>query len=181
VARTAVLLAALLAAGLGGSSTAGPGRPQSVSLRVAIREYTGPHAFRPDQPFTRRFTLRCDPTGGTIPNRAALCRLIAAHPGVMLPAQVSEQVGLRLFGCDQRLGTPQITVTGAGFAHAVSFVAVPNCGPVGLAYWGAIDEPSALPVAAVRLHCLEPEFVPTAPSTLGSCLNSVPRGWKPRP
>ena len=159
---TALSLLVPTLAACGGSGGSG------VRLVVTLREESG----RSDvHAVALKFTLRCDPTGGDLPNRADLCTFIDDHPSVMLHRALP--------GCDDAVATPKVEVVGSDHGRGVSLVGEPICGPVALAYWAAVDAPHALPVAAVRLHCLESSFVPKVRNRLGPCLNAVPRGWRP--
>jgi hypothetical protein len=70
----------------------------------------------------RRFSLRCDPTGGDLPNRAAVCQMIAKHPQAMLfPGRMrSTCVG----GVNV---PPSVSVSGTSRGRSVRFSARVMC------------------------------------------------------
>ena len=81
VRRVALTLCgALLLAGCGHAHTRGAEhvRPRKTALSVRVASGIGRDAK--DQ----RFALRCNPTGGDMPNRTALCKMIGEHPAAML-------------------------------------------------------------------------------------------------
>jgi hypothetical protein len=165
---------ALLLAGCGGND--------AVRLSVRIDSGFGAQAHR------HHFTLRCNPTGGDIPNRITLCRMIDAHPQAMLFPDEPRS------SCVGGLGRAQVTVTGTARGGAVSFVRSPMCewpgGVSALAYAAAAD-PLALGadarhllrVASVRLRCDEDATLlrlPTPWSRVHACLSAQP-GAAPKP
>jgi hypothetical protein len=167
VLRSATRRRAVAAAGLlvllGGCGGGG----SSTRLAVAISQGFGP------QLRTRHFTLRCDPTGGDMPHRASLCRIIGLHPRAMLfPADARST-------CIGGIGIPEVTVRGTSRGRHVSLEGAPLCtwpGGVGpFAYWAAASEPADLPSAAARLHCEEDAdlLAPTTPwKRVRACLGS---------
>jgi hypothetical protein len=138
----------------------GCGESRRSSVRLTVTIQVGNEA-------AHRFSLDCEPTGGDMPHRVTLCRMIQAHPQVMLHSGA--------VGCDGSPTYNHVTVRGTDHGRSAAFDGDPVCGPIGLAYEAAVSYPHALPVAAVRLHCLEPRFV----GSTGACLNAVPRKWKP--
>jgi hypothetical protein len=99
---------------------------------------------------TIEYTLRCDPTGGSMPHAAALCHLIAEYPKAMLfPGRVLSSCGAPF---------AQFTVTGTWHGRVVdNSVDGPGCdwpgGEGAFAYWAAIQRPGRLAVAARSVAC----------------------------
>jgi hypothetical protein len=127
----------------------------------------------------QRFTLRCDPTGGDMPNRAALCKLIAEHPVAMLtPGQMRST-------CDGGVGAPpSVTVAGTRGGHRVGFGARVMCewpgGEAALAYWAAADIPRYLALAKLRVPCDDNLALQAAPirwTRVRACIDKVPPHW----
>jgi hypothetical protein len=142
---------------------------------VSVRIVNGLAPSREDQ----RFTLRWNPTGGDIPNRAALCRLISEHPTAMLtPGQMRST-------CDGGVGgPPSVTVTGTRRGHQVGFAARVMCewpgGEAALADWAAADMPHYLRLASLRVPCDESAALRQAPirwARVRACVEKVPPGW----
>jgi hypothetical protein len=161
------LAVVLIAAGCAGS------HPSTVDLIVRIA--SGPSGKE------QRFTLRCDPTGGDIPNRASLCAMIANHPHAMLDPGQARSV------C---LGSPNVPpsvwVSGVWHGRRVRVNNRVMCnwpGGVGaLAYWAAAYLPHDLALAVLRLHCDEDRSlraVPIAWKRVRACLSAVPPNWHP--
>jgi len=105
--RRAVLIALVSLSGVAlvgcGSGKARPGAVLSVRITSGIAPEVD----------ILRYTLRCDPTGGDMPNRTALCRMIALYPKAML------YPGLVLSPCDGGVSTPQISVSGTWRGRSV--------------------------------------------------------------
>lgn len=169
---TAIAIAAA-SAGL----LAGCGSSHAVRLSVRIDSGFGAQAR------SQHVTLRCNPTGGDMPNRITLCRMIAAHPKAMLHPDRPRS------GCiGGNPSTPRVTVTGTALGRDVSLAGSPMCdwpgGVSALAYWAAADArlPAAdathyLQVASVRLHCDEDEALlkPHVPwARVRACLSAQP-------
>jgi hypothetical protein len=161
-----VVLLSLLAWGCGG-------RPPSTVLSVRIASGVG--SSGKDQ----RFTLRCNPTGGDMPNRAALCKLISEHRiGMLTPGQMRST-------CVGGVGVPpSVTVVGTQRGRRVGFVARVMCewpgGEAALAYWAAADMPHYLPLASLRIPCDDNLALQAAPirwARVRSCIDKVPRHW----
>ena len=162
----------LAAIGLVGCGDGKAGR--SVALSVRITSGIAPEVA------ILRYTLRCDPTGGDMPNRTALCRMIAVHPKAMLyPGQV-------LSPCVGGVSTPQISVSGTWRGRSVhNDAGAPMCywpggGVSALAYWAAAEAPQYLSVAALRLHCDEDPSLQKTPipwARVRACLLALPPQW----
>jgi hypothetical protein len=171
--RSAVVLLAAAIAVLSLASGCG-GSPNHVALSLRITSGYGSSAK------DLRFTLRCFPTGGDMPNRAALCRMISEHPKAMLDP------GPMRSTCVGGLGLPSAEVKGKWHGRNVHFDARPNCdwpgGEAALAYWSAAEMPHSLPVASNRLRCDDnPELQkdPIPWSRVRACLRKLPPHWRP--
>ncbi len=144
----AIWLAAVLLTACGNGANTG--------AVISIRIQNGPDAL------DRRFTLRCNPTGGDMPNRTALCRMIAKHPQAMLYPGDEQSVCIGGIGIP-----PSVSVSGTWRGRHVRRSHRVMCewpgGAGALAYWAAAVSPRYLPVAAVRLHCDEDPSLQTTP------------------
>jgi hypothetical protein len=162
---------------------AGCGSSHAVRLSVKIVSGFGAQARH------QHFTLRCNPTGGDMPNRITLCRMIAAHPKAMLHPDQPRS------GCTGGVGMPQVTVTGSAVSREVSLSGSPMCdwpgGVSALAYWAAAEagQSSAetkhlLRVASVRLRCDEDAALlkrPTPWARVRACLAAQPAAAASKP
>jgi hypothetical protein len=144
---------------------------------LSVRIVSGYGSAGKDQ----RLSLRCDPTGGELPNRAAVCQMIAKHRQAMLfPGRMrSTCVG----GVNV---PPTVSVSGTSRGRSVRFSARVMCewpgGVAALAYWAAADLPHNLPLASVRLACGEDPLLQKAPiswARVRTCLGTVPPHWHP--
>jgi hypothetical protein len=169
------LLGAATAAGLILVASACGGDQSSAVMSVRIVSGSGPS--RTDQ----RFTLRCDPTGGDMPNRIALCRMIAKHPQAMLTPGRPRSLCLGGPGLP-----PSVSVSGRWRGRSVRLNARVMCewpgGVAALAYWAAADSPHFLRVASVRLRCDEDPSLQKAPTPwarVRACLRAPPSHWQP--
>jgi hypothetical protein len=158
-----------------GLTACGGGGSAKVDLSVRIKSGFG--SSLKDE----RFTLRCGPTGGDMPNRARLCRMIASHPQAMLfPARPRST-------CLGGLGIPpEVAVSGRWHGRAVRFGMRVLCdwpgGVAALAYWAAADSPHDLPVASVRIHCDDDPSLQKKPirwARVRACLRVFPPNWHP--
>lgn len=128
-----------------------------------------------------RFTLRCDPTGGEMPNRAALCKMISEHPAAMLDP------GRARSTCVGGMGVPpSVSVSGRSRGRPVKVTARVSCdwpgGEGALAFWAAADMPHVLPVAALRLHCDDDADLQKTPirwARVRACVRKIPVHWRP--
>jgi hypothetical protein len=167
----------MLLAGCGHAHTRGAEhiRPSETVLSVRVASGVGPEAK------DERFTLRCNPTGGDMPNRTALCRMIGEHPAAMVDP------GEARSSCDGGVGVPpSVWVSGRSDGHPVRVRARVSCdwpgGEGALAYWAAADMPHFLPVAAVRLHCDDDAHLQKAPirwARVRACVRKIPPHWRP--
>ena len=127
------------------------------------------------------FTLRCNPTGGDMPNRSALCKMIAEHPSAMVDP------GRARSSCLGGVGVPpSVWVSGRSHGRRVRFAARVMCdwpgGAAALAYWASAQMPHYLAVAALRLHCDEDRDLQKAPipwARVRACLRQTPPNWQP--
>jgi hypothetical protein len=166
-----IVLVSLTGAVLAGC---GSNRPES-SVVLSVRIMSG---VAPDGEILR-YALRCGPTGGDMPNRTVLCRMIAAHPQAML------YPGQTLSVCDGGAGTPQVSVSGVWHGRSIhNDPGVPMCdwpgGVSALAYWAAAETPHYLPLAALRLRCDEDTSLQKRPIPWGrvrACLSALPPHW----
>jgi hypothetical protein len=111
------------AAGAASQPAAGT-RPAAVSLVIKV---TGPPGALP-----RRWTLRCDPVGGTHPRAAQACRVLlhAKNPFAPLPRGTM---------CPMiATGAPTATVKGTWFGRPVDAVFIQN--GCGLPRWAKIGQ-----------------------------------------
>ena len=127
-----------------------------------------------------RFTLRCRPAGGDMPNRARLCAMIARHPRAMLAPARPRSV------CGGGPGMPTFSVSGRWRGRSVRFSTEVLCewpgGVAALAYWAAADSPHYLPVASVRIHCEDDASLQKTPirwARVRACLRALPSHWHP--
>jgi Subtilisin inhibitor-like len=162
-----VLLAGLAACGGSGSG--------AVNLSVLVTSGFG--SSMKDE----RFMLRCQPTGGDMPNRTRLCAMIASHPRAMVaPAQARST-------CLGGPGIPpSVSVSGRWHGRSVRFDARVMCdwpgGVAAFAYWAAADSPHDLPVASVRIHCDDDASLQKTPirwARVRACLRALPPHWHP--
>jgi hypothetical protein len=165
----AVAVAALsvgaLVSGCGGNDQTGT----ALSIRITTGVNYRPVGDRRIEPFT----LHCDPTGGDMPNRVELCRLIAKHPQAMLFPFHS------ISACDI---PASVKVSGVSHGRVVRFDRS-ICewpGSTGsFAYYAATFSPHDLAIAAVRLRCDEdPSLLrkPTPWTRVHACMTARPRG-----
>jgi hypothetical protein len=166
-------LVTVLLVGCGGSSV----RKGSGPVRLSVKIDSG----LPDHRTRLRFTIRCNPTGGDMPNRETLCRMIAAHPEAMLYPPRPRSL------CAGGPSIPVVTVTGRIGDRAGSTGGMIGCGwPGGQssgAFWAAVERPGDLAVISVRLHCDEDKALVHRPIDLDrvrACLATEPHWAKPR-
>lgn len=101
---------------------------------------------------TKSFTLRCQPTGGTLPEAARICRDIAAHRQAMLrPLPPRSVCGGSVYG-------PYLTVSTRADGQTSKFTGQPYCGWPGgtplAVYWAASQhDQQALRRAEPMLRC----------------------------
>ena len=157
-----------------GLAACGGGGGTAVNLSVRLTSGFGSSLKN------ERFTLRCQPTGGDMPNRARLCAMIGAHPRAMLAPARARSV------CLGRPGMPTVSISGRWRGRSVRFSASVLCewpgGVAALAYWAAADSPHDLPVAAVRLHCDDDASLQKTPirwARVRACLRTLPPHWHP--
>ncbi len=97
------LLALALAAGCGGSSSAGnePTAPRSTGTApaTALRITVWPRGRIAPAP-ARRYELRCEPAGGSLPRPAMACAALAARRSALRPVSPD-------MACTQLYGGPQ--------------------------------------------------------------------------
>lgn len=130
---------ALLAGGCGG-------RGSAVRVDVAIGWPAVAHRR------AESFTLRCQPTGGTLPFAARLCRDIAAHAQAMLRPLPSRSQ------CGGLANGPTVTVSTRAGGKSATFSGQPGCGwpggtPLAI-YWAATRRDlRSLTLMEPRLRC----------------------------
>jgi hypothetical protein len=141
-----VSLAVAVVVLLGGAAGCGGGGSGAVDLSVRI--VSGYGSSQKDE----RFSLRCEPPGGDMPNRTRLCALIAKHPRAMLAPGRARSTCLGGLGIP-----PSVSVSGRWGKRGVRFTARVMCdwpgGEAAFAYWAAADSPRDLPTASARVHC----------------------------
>jgi hypothetical protein len=171
VERAAVAVAVVLLFGLVGCGSEGTGK---VALSVRLTSGFGSSLKN------ERFTLRCQPTSGDMPNRARLCAMVARHPRAMLAPARARSV------CVGGPGMPTVSVAGRWHGRRVRFSEAVLCdwpgGVAALAYWAAAESPHYLPVASVRLHCDDDPSLQKRPirwARVRACLREVPPHWHP--
>jgi hypothetical protein len=155
------------------ASSCGSGRTDTA---LSVRIKSGIGSSTKDQ----RFTLRCDPTGGDMPNRAVLCKMISEHPQAMLDPGKARST------CIGGIGTPSVSVSGTRNGHRVDLKARVMCewpgGGAALAYWAAADMPHSLALATLRIHCdddTELQKTPIDWARVRACVGALPPHWRP--
>jgi hypothetical protein len=158
-----------------GLSACGGGGTGAVDLSVRVTSGFGSTLK------DKRFTLRCRPTGGDIPNRSRLCAMIARHPRAMLAPARPRTTCLGGAGIP-----PSVSVTGRWDGRRVRFDARVMCdwpgGIAALAYWAAAESPHELPVAILRIHCDDDASLQKTPirwARVRACLRALPPHWHP--
>ena len=139
------------------TSTSSPAKPAKPAAKVSLTVVVTPSPGATPQ----RWTLRCDPTGGTHPDAQAACRdlLGAKNPFAPIPHG---------FMCPMIVAGPQkATISGTFFGqHVASNFSKVGCagGPVGQAgrglrvrglrhrYWRRVRVTGALMAAPIRQH-----------------------------
>jgi hypothetical protein len=91
--RYLALIALLLLPASGASGAAASG---STALTITV----WPDERRPAD--VHRYSLRCDPTGGTLPRAAAACTRLAAGGVALFAPTPKEQVCIEIYGGPQR-------------------------------------------------------------------------------
>jgi hypothetical protein len=126
------------------------------------------------QPHIEKFTLGCDPTSGTLPLGARVCRDIAQHQQAMLsPRKPRSTCGGSPF-----MPTVDVVVVHGG---AGGFTASPGCGwpggtPASIYFAAAIRDASSLHLLEPRLRCEDnPSFfaTPTPWSSINACVRGL--------
>ena len=115
LAAAAVVVAAAVAAI--SSSAATSTRGSSATARTSLTIVYRPHGSLPlhgEPTPTLRWTLTCDPVGGTLPARTAACHELSAHGEDLIDPGIQCMVIV--------LGGATSTVTGTWEGHAVHFV-----------------------------------------------------------
>jgi hypothetical protein len=110
------------AAGAAGQPAAGT-RPAAVSLVIKV---TGPPGAPP-----QRWTLRCDPVGGTHPEAAKACRVLLHAKNPFAPPPRGAM-------CPISAGARTATVKGTWFGHPVDAIFIQN--GCGLPHWANIRQ-----------------------------------------
>jgi hypothetical protein len=128
----------------------------------------------------KRFTLRCDPSGGDMPNRAALCAMLAEHPEAMLFRNGTRSSCLGGIGIP-----PAVSVSGTYRGEKVK-ADVRLCdwpgGVAGAAYWAAVDSPRDLETVSAHLHCDDDPVLQRVPirwASVRACLRGFLRPHRP--
>jgi hypothetical protein len=115
--RFAVLIAAVVAAVGCGAGSGATGSTGSLDLRITMWPQGRDH------PGAVKWTLRCSPTGGTLPKREAACTKLAAMANPFAPPPKGQM-------CTEQYGGPQqavITGTFRGRAVWVALAARNGC------------------------------------------------------
>ena len=121
VKRALLLSSALLVllAGFGGASEAA----RRGVISVHIRLVTYPSEVR----HVRSFSLRCNPTGGSLPFAARVCRDIRLHPKAMLDPPHRTRPGGQSSTCSGGPFMPEVSVTATANGAARRFDGSPDC------------------------------------------------------
>lgn len=128
----------------------------------------------------KRFTLRCDPSGGDMPNGAALCAMIAEHPEAMLFRHRTRS------SCLGGIGIPPAVAVSGSYRGQKVQADVRLCdwpgGVAGAAYWAAVDSPRDLKTVSAHLHCDDDpalQQVPIRWASVRSCVRGFLRPYRP--
>jgi hypothetical protein len=170
---TLMLSWALLVLLTGLGSTGHASRLESVSVRIRLTTYqsTARHV--------RSFTLACNPTGGSLPLGADVCRDVNLHPTAMLNPPKPR------WTCAGPAGGPTLTVTTSTRGATHSFGGEPGCdwpvGPTLEVYWAAIQhDEKALARVEPTLRCEEDPMLLARPTPRASAVACVHGRWTPR-
>jgi hypothetical protein len=130
-------------------------------------------------PHTSRYTLRCRPTGGTLPLAARVCGDIARHPAAMLTPRRPRSV------CDQPPGAPEVTVESRWNGRSFRYSDSPGCDwprgtETGIYYAAATGVLRALARYERTLRCDDDPALFAKPPRWASIAACVHGLWTPR-
>jgi len=160
-----VAIAAILATSACGSVSS------AIRLRITLTTYT--HFT---QKHERAFTLDCNPTSGTLPFAARVCRDVARHPLAMV-GMVNSGGGRS--ECSPPAGSPELVVEATRGSRHTRFSDVPDCGwPGGVVvavYYDAITmNAKSLASDEARLRCEDDPVLLATPKpwvSIEACLH----------
>lgn len=170
------------AAAIGVVAGCGGGAHSHVALKLTVTHYTiektNSSKGRLPQRVTEHFTLNCQPTSGTLPFAARICRDIARHRQAMLAPRRRRSV------CS---GTPFMAVIDVEVIRGASgggFSASPGCGwpggtPASIYYAASTGDSRVLRLLESRLRCEDnPAFFakPTPWASVVACTRGL---WTP--
>jgi hypothetical protein len=170
-------MVAMVVAGIATGCSAGTNahqRQSIVSARITIKT-ANPLGRRPKE---RQFTLRCRPTGGSMPQAAQLCRDIAQHPISMLAPGGARSV------CAGGPFMPVISVQATWHGRSTSLGGSPGCtwpGGTALAvYWAASrGDEHLLRMMQPRLRCDDDATLLAKPTPWRSVFACTHGLWTP--
>jgi hypothetical protein len=159
--------------------TAGDGRAMAATPVVSVAITVRTRDMRARRWTTRRYTLTCEPAGGTIPSRQRLCADISKHPVSMLAPP------RRRWTCSGSPFMPTITVQAVRQGRRSRFVGAPGCDwPGGTSldvYYAAVrHDAQALALAEPRLRCDDDPRLFVMPTPRASAVACVHGLWTPR-
>ncbi|MFL5963037.1 MAG: hypothetical protein ACJ757_09130 [Gaiellaceae bacterium] len=174
-ALAACVIATTLIVGGCGSATRASSVASATSVQVRVTTYDP----RSHNAADRRYTLRCNPTSGSLPFADRICADVARHPVSMLaPGRARSLCGGRIFG-------PVIEVKATRNGRTSSFGGQPGCGwPGGAAlavYWAAsIRDTKWLSIFEPRLRCDDDPRLLAMPPRWPSIAACMHGRWTPR-
>lgn len=153
---------------------AGCGGGHGSAIRVDVKVGWAPMVHRHNE----SFTLRCEPSGGTLPYAARICRDIAAHPRAMLRAAPARSV------CGGMVAGPNLTVIAHRGRSMSTLTGQPFCDwpggiPLGV-YWAASQHDTrTLGMAESRLRCDDDPLLLARPTPNQSVFACTHGFWTP--
>ena len=150
-------------------------RAALVDLQVAVKTPT----LRARRGKTRRYSLRCSPPGGSMPDAKRLCRDIALHPVSMLTPPHARSV------CAGAIFAPEVSISGFAHGERIAFGGEPGCdwpGGAALAiYWSAVTGNKRFLAAwEGRLRCDDNPTLLAKPTPWRSVFACTHDLWTPR-
>ena len=166
----------VLLAGVGGAGRAA--RSENISLRIRVVTY--PCTVR----HVRLFSLACNPTGGTLPFAARVCRDIRLHPKAMLDPP-HRTPGGQSSTCSGSEFMPVVFVTATANGTTRRFNGSPDCAwpgdqAVGVYFDAAHKDKTHLPRSESLLRCDEDPVLFAVPTPLPSVFACTHGLWTPR-
>jgi hypothetical protein len=167
----------VLLSGFGGASEAAPRDAISVHIRVVTFPSTVRHV--------RSFLLACNPTGGSLPFAARVCRDIRLHPKAMLDPPHRTRPGGQSSTCSGGPFMPEVSVIATASGATRRFGGSPDCSwpgdqAVGVYFDAAQEDKTHLPRSEALLRCDEDPVLLTVPTPLPSVVACTHGLWTPR-